>query len=85
MSYSKGPRRDLTPSVAMQVELLASRLRTIRESQGFSILDVNRMTGISESTIGYIERFRQVPALDTVLTLADFYGYTFDLVPEERD
>lgn len=79
MAYPPGPRRQLDPLVQLQIELTVNLLRLTRLGQGLTMRDVAKGTGISYSTIQYIESGRQVPALDTLLMLANFYNldYTF--------
>lgn len=83
MTYSPGPRRrHLDPLVQLQIELTTNLLRKARLDKGLTMRDVSRVTGVSFSTIQYIEAGRQVPALDTMLMLANFYGLEYSLARE---
>lgn len=79
MAYPPGPRRQLDPLVQIQIELTINLIRQARIDKGLTLRDAARATGISYSTIAYIEQGRQIPALDTLLMLANYYGldYTF--------
>lgn len=79
MAYPPGPRRQLDPLVQIQIELTTNLIRQARIDRGLTLRDAARLTGISYSTIAYIEQGRQIPALDTLLMLANTYGldYTF--------
>lgn len=84
MAYPPGPRRQLDPLVQIQIELTVNLIRQARIGKGLTLRDAARLTGISYSTIAYIEQGRQVPALDTLLMLANTYGldYTFTRASE---
>lgn len=83
MTYSSGPRRrHVDPLVQLQVELTVNLLRQVRLAKGLTLRDVATETGLSFSTIQYIEAGRQVPALDTMLILANFYGLEYSLARE---
>lgn len=79
MSYSARPRRVHTVEMRVQLQAVASTLRAARGYRGYTIKQVAELTGLNESTIGYVERFRQVPSLDVLLTLSELYGLEFDL------
>lgn len=87
MAYPPGPRRQLDPLVQIQIELTVNLIRQARLSAGYTLRDAARLTGISYSTIAYIEQGRQIPALDTLLMLANTYGldYTFARAREEGE
>jgi transcriptional regulator with XRE-family HTH domain len=87
VAYPPGPRRQLDPLVQIQIELTVNLIRHARINRGFTLRDAARATGISYSTIAYIEQGRQIPALDTLLMLANYYGldYTFARAPEGGD
>lgn len=59
-------------------ELLASRLRTARESAGFSQEDVEEALGISASVLSNYERGVRMPGLLRAVALAALYGVTLD-------
>lgn len=85
MSYSSGPRRKPSPLVAVQLTLTWQMLRQARDAAGWTQREVAEATGISSSTIQYMEQGRQIPALDTLLTLAEFYGLRYDLSWEKEE
>jgi transcriptional regulator with XRE-family HTH domain len=67
-------------------ELLASRLRTARESAGFSQEDVEEALGISDSVLSNYERGVRMPGLLRAVALAALYGVTLEwLVWDEED
>lgn len=47
------------------------RLKTIRQSQSLTIVDLARMTGLNVATIGRFERRGTRPSLPTVKKIAD--------------
>ena len=63
----------------IQIELTVNLLRQTRHAKGLTLRDVAKGTGISYSTLAYIEQGRQIPALDTLLMMANYYelDYTF--------
>lgn len=85
VSYSSGPRRPATTLVAFQLTLTWQMLRQARDAGGWTQRDVSEATGISTSTIQYMEQGRQIPALDTLLTLVEFYGLRYDLSWEKEE
>lgn len=67
-------------------ELVASRLRTARESAGFSQEDVEEALGISTSVLSNYEHGVRVPGLMRAVALAALYGVTLDwLVWDEEE
>ena len=67
-------------------ELLASRLRTARESAGFSQEDVERAIGIARTTLANYEHGVSMPGLMRTVALAALYGVTLDwLVWDEEE
>lgn len=87
VAYPPGPRRQLDPLVQIQIELTINLIRQARRDAGITLRVAARDTGISYSTIAYIEQGRQIPALDTLLMLANYYGldYTFARAREEGE
>lgn len=59
-------------------ELLASRLRTARESAGFSQEDVEQALGIARTTLANYEHGVSMPGLMRAVALAALYGVTLD-------
>lgn len=59
---------------------ISERLRQLRKAQGWSLSETERMTGVSKSMLGQIERGESSPTLATIekistgfrLTLKDF-------------
>lgn len=84
MAYSKGPRRELTVAVAVWIDATGRMLRQARTRGGWTQRQVAKRTGLAPSSIQYIEQGRQIPALDTLLTLAEFYGLHYDLSREKE-
>lgn len=67
-------------------ELLASRLRTARESAGFSQEDVEQALGIARTTLSSYEHGVSMPGLMRAVALAALYGVTLDwLVWDEEE
>lgn len=67
-------------------ELLASRLRTARESAGFSQEDVEEALGIAQTTLYRYEHGVSMPGLMRAVALAALYGVTLDwLVWDEEE
>lgn len=67
-------------------ELLASRLRTARESAGFSQEDVEEALGITRTALYSYEHGVSMPGLMRAVALAALYGVTLDwLVWDEEE
>jgi transcriptional regulator with XRE-family HTH domain len=67
-------------------ELLASRLRTARESAGFSQEDVEEALGITRTSLYRYEHGVSMPGLMRAVALAALYGVTLDwLVWDEEE
>ena len=49
-------------------------LKNIREEQGFSLLEIQRSTGIKESQLCRIESGSRFPTDEQILILANFYN-----------
>ena len=49
---------------------LGARLFQVRKAAGLGLIKLGKMAGVSHSTIGDIEKGRQLPAVDTVERLA---------------
>lgn len=67
-------------------ELVASRLRTARESAGFSQEDVEEALGITQAALSNYEHGVRMPGLLRAVALAALYGVTLDwLVWDEEE
>lgn len=49
---------------------LGARLFQVRQEAGLGLIKLGRIAGVSHSTIGDIEKGRQLPAVDTIERLA---------------
>ncbi|WP_416414741.1 helix-turn-helix domain-containing protein [Pantoea sp. App145] len=73
-------RNPLKVKMAAIDRIIAERLRQLRKSYGWSLSEAERMTGVSKSMLGQIERGESSPTLATIekisvgfkLTLKDF-------------
>lgn len=62
----------------MYKEGFASKLKRARENTGFTQREVERETGIKQSTLAGYEIGRTTPDFETLGILADFYGVSVD-------
>ena len=71
--------------MALNLELLASKLRRYREQFQTSISEVALVTGISEDSLVAYEKAEKEPTGDEILILADYYkcDYRFFITGEE--
>ncbi|WP_129598796.1 helix-turn-helix domain-containing protein [Anaerophilus nitritogenes] len=53
---------------------LGERIRNIRKSKGYSIMNLREMTGLSKSTISDIENNKSNPTSETLNKIADCLG-----------
>lgn len=64
------------------------KLRTVRERKGYTLKDVAKKVGVSESLISQIERNLVSPSIDTLLLIADVldidYEYLFSDYRQKR-
>ena len=51
------------------------KVKKIRKTLGFTILDVSSSTGINQSTIKQLEAGKVIPRFDTIKILSSFYKY----------
>lgn len=79
MAYSRGPRRELPLAALLQAQAVAHALRRARERRGLTQKEVAQAIGVATSTVGYIERFRQIPSLDVLLLFVGYYGLDFEV------
>ena len=62
----------------MYKEGFSSKLKNARQKTGFTQREVAKETGISHSTIANYETGRTEPDIESLGTLADFYGVSAD-------
>jgi transcriptional regulator with XRE-family HTH domain len=65
-------------SVTAVLDLVAPRLRRVREHLGMSLVDVAERTGISKSTLSRLETGQRRPTLELLLPLAQVYRVPID-------
>lgn len=58
--------------------MYGKEIKNIRKASGFSQVEVSKATGISQSTMSWIESDAGVPNIQQCVKLADFYGITLD-------
>lgn len=70
----------------MYVESFASRLKNAREKAGFTQREIEKETGIKQSTLAGYEIGRTQPDIETLGILAEFYNVSIDwLIGLERE
>jgi Zn-dependent peptidase ImmA (M78 family) len=71
--------------MALDLKVLAQRLRRARELQSLEINAVSQATGIAYERLNQIESAKSKPSGDEVLILANFYRYDFrDFLDDSR-
>jgi transcriptional regulator with XRE-family HTH domain len=65
-------------SVDAALELVAPRLRRVREQRGLTITDVAEQAGISKSTLSRLETGQRRPTLELLLPLVQIYRVPLD-------
>ena len=60
-------------------------LKNIREEQGFSLLEIQKKTGIKESQLCRIESGIRFPTDDQIFILAKFYNTSVDFLLDLTD
>lgn len=58
--------------------MYGKEIKNVRKASGFSQVEVSKATGISQSTMSWIESDQGVPNIQQCVKLADFYGITLD-------
>ena len=58
--------------------MYGKEIKNIRKASGFSQVEVSKATGISQSTLSWIESDQGVPNIQQCVKLADFYGISLD-------
>jgi transcriptional regulator with XRE-family HTH domain len=69
---------DVAVSVDAALDLVAPRLRRVREQRGMTIIAVAEQTGISKSTLSRLETGQRRPTLELLLPLAQVYRVPLD-------
>ena len=65
---------------------IASRLKKIRTSKGYSVYKLSQTSGVSETHIRDLERGDRNPSLDTIDRIAKIYGMSLsELLNEEEE
>ena len=70
-----GPEAD---AIAAALELVAPRLRRVREQRGMTLTELAERTGISKSTLSRLENGQRRPTLELLLPLAQAYRVPLD-------
>lgn len=58
--------------------MYGKEIKNVRKASGFSQVEVSKATGISQSTLSWIESDQGVPNMQQCVKLADFYGVSLD-------
>ena len=69
----------------MDNKLFQERLRKLRNERDLSQDDVGQSLNLSGRTIGNYESGKRMPALDTLIKLADFYEVSIDYLLGRTD
>jgi transcriptional regulator with XRE-family HTH domain len=64
--------------ISTTLDLVAPRLRKVREQRGVTLTEVAERTGISKSTLSRLENGRRKPSLELLLPLAQTYRVPLD-------
>ena len=64
--------------ISAALDLVAPRLRRVREERGVTLTEVAARTGISKSTLSRLENGQRKPSLELLLPLAQTYGVPLD-------
>jgi transcriptional regulator with XRE-family HTH domain len=72
-----GPRSDRA-GITAALELVAPRLRRVREQRGITLTELSERTGISKSTLSRLENGQRRPSLELLLPLAQVYRVPLD-------
>ncbi|HEX4688395.1 MAG TPA: XRE family transcriptional regulator [Nocardioides sp.] len=68
----------MTDPISSALDLVAPRLRKVRELRGVTLTDVAERTGISKSTLSRLENGQRRPSLELLLPLAQAYRVPLD-------
>jgi transcriptional regulator with XRE-family HTH domain len=77
MTSAAEPTHD-GATIAAALDLVAPRLRRVREQRGMTLTDVSERTGISKSTLSRLENGQRRPSLELLLPLAHAYRVPLD-------
>lgn len=69
---------DGASEIASTLDLVAPRLRRVREERGITLTEVSDRTGISKSTLSRLENGQRRPSLELLLPLAQTYRVPLD-------
>lgn len=64
---------------------IASRLKKIRTSKGYSVYKLSQISGVSETHIRDLERGDRNPSLDTVDRIAKTFGMSLSALLNENE
>lgn len=64
----------------MYKETFAEKIKKARIEAGYSQKEVEKMTGISQPIIAYLETGKREPSLENLGTLIDFYEVSADWI-----
>ncbi len=70
--------RTASDAVATALDLVAPRLRKVREQRGVTLTEMAELTGISKSTLSRLENGQRKPSLELLLPLAQAYRVPLD-------
>lgn len=63
----------------------SARLKELRSSRKLSQLDLAREIGVSQRAVSYYELGEDIPTLDVLIKIADFFDVTLDYLVGRRD
>ena len=63
----------------------SDRLKELRDSRELSQLDLARKIGVSQRAVSYYELGKNIPTLDVLIRIADFFDVTLDYLVGRRD
>lgn len=75
---SASPAADAGAVIASALDLVAPRLRRVREERGLTLTEAAARTGISTSTLSRLETGGRRPTLELLLPLAGLYRVPLD-------
>ncbi|TCC44342.1 XRE family transcriptional regulator [Kribbella capetownensis] len=64
--------------IATALDLVAPRLRGVRDQRGITLAELSKLTGISKSTLSRLENGQRRPSLELLLPLAQAYRVPLD-------
>ena len=82
----EGDKRSLVDSeYARRKRETGERVKSRREELGYTRADLSKLTGISDSTIAFIEQGRSAPNLETLILLCEGLQHSADYIIGLRD